>query len=419
MRGHNAWFLRRHRTGRQQHGSDGGSGAKRLDKDQARCNATGSESVTMAPLWHDVEQSDLFTWFGAYETGRVSLSDGDIALRLKPGGYQEFIDLEIVVDGLQRLKRATLALDRAWIADEQAAPFAIDITKSFVLALATKDSAAGQLAEHLTQLLAMNPRVLRRASALEQPKTPLGPDLQAALDTYAGHRGEARLTGAHERIRLTNGPADGKPRLQVILTYEEESTMVLAPERVVDLFLQAEDFPAGMTLPQDDRTRGPDADDPAFARYQGVAAGLARWQGPSGSPLTRVIDIRWLFPSAALASGYHQETLRSNAEGLPDVVGAPTVGTAGHLYGGRLGDPMLRMISGKDEAFARYIALFTVGPVVVKLFVADLNDLGLPVPQVHALAMRAAVRIERLLPSAAAPFPARPAPWWRKLLGRG
>src|SRR5581483_2489439 len=195
-----------------------------------------------------------------------------------------------------------------------------------------------------------------------------------ALAVYDGAQASARLDGEGAAVQVENVSLAGEARLQITLAPQALPAGTVAAttkERAmpngdsIDLFacfLQAVDLPSGMTMPQDDRSGGPDPGDAHFARFGGLKAGLARWHSPDG-PAGRLIDIRWLFPDERAAADYHRTTLAANAEGLPAVPGAPPAGEECHVFGGLLLDPATRaMLGDRATPMARYLYLFRVGP---------------------------------------------------------
>jgi len=177
-----------------------------------------------------------------------------------------------------------------------------------------------------------------------------------------------------------------------------------ADEAYLQLFLEAADLPAGMTRHQDSRTRGADPGDQAFAQYGGLQSGLARWGGGAGHPIDRLIDIRWLFPAEGAATAYHQATLQTNAEGMPPLASAPSVGQTCRVFGGTVEMLGTRVTS--------YLYLFTVGPAAVKLYLAEAADAQLPLELVTSIAQRIPPRITAALGVSSAQSTK---PWWRRL----
>jgi len=72
--------------------------------------------------------------------------DGMQEIHLKPGGFQEFIDVKMKVDRSQKVHQGVLYLDRDWIGGPMTvSPFGKDLAKSFIDAitpLADKEKAS-------------------------------------------------------------------------------------------------------------------------------------------------------------------------------------------------------------------------------------------------------------------------------------
>lgn len=175
-----------------------------------------------------------------------------------------------------------------------------------------------------------------------------------------------------------------------------------SPSRPYDnLYLQDGDLPPGMTMTQDSRGRGADPGDTAFRQHGGLDSGGTVWHGPQTAPVFRLVDIRWVFPTAQAAMAYHRQTTGANSEGTAEVRGAPAVGTDCHVFGG-LFEPL-----GPGTGITSYFYLFTVGTVVVKLYAADFDGRSLRPDLLTPIAQKIVQRI-----SASTGVPARK-PWWR------
>ena len=121
----------------------------------------------MAISWATFQTTDFYHWFHLAEVGRAPGEGGTVAIHLKPGAFQEWIDLRFTIDGQQMLQGATLRLERAWM--EQAgvaAASAIDLSASFLATLAPDFAAARDLADHLRQRLRRNPGTIIGPDAL-------------------------------------------------------------------------------------------------------------------------------------------------------------------------------------------------------------------------------------------------------------
>ena len=64
------------------------------------------------------------------------MTDGMQEIHLKPGGFQEFIDVIMKIDRFQKVHQGVLYLDREWIGSPMTvSPFGKDLAKSFIAAV--------------------------------------------------------------------------------------------------------------------------------------------------------------------------------------------------------------------------------------------------------------------------------------------
>ena len=86
--------------------------------------------------YDELRETELFSFFNFTESGRKPLADGMQEIHLKPGGFQEFIDVKMKVDRLQKVHEGALYLDRDWIGSPMTvSPFGKDLAKSFIAAV--------------------------------------------------------------------------------------------------------------------------------------------------------------------------------------------------------------------------------------------------------------------------------------------
>ena len=86
--------------------------------------------------YYKLKESELFSFFHFTETGRRPQSRGMTEILLKPGGFQEFIDVSMKVDQREGVYEGVLLLDREWIGGPMTVnPFGKDLAKSFVEAV--------------------------------------------------------------------------------------------------------------------------------------------------------------------------------------------------------------------------------------------------------------------------------------------
>ncbi|PNX52839.1 MAG: hypothetical protein BV458_07500 [Thermoplasmata archaeon M9B2D] len=83
-----------------------------------------------------LKETELFSFFHFTEIGRRPQSSGMMEIYLKPGGFQEFIDVAMKVDRSEGVHEGILVLDRDWIGGPMTVnPFGKDLAKSFVEAV--------------------------------------------------------------------------------------------------------------------------------------------------------------------------------------------------------------------------------------------------------------------------------------------
>jgi hypothetical protein len=149
----------------------------------------------------------------------------------------------------------------------------------------------------------------------------------------------------------------------------QEKLSGVSDEDYPKIYLGADDLP-GMKMVQDSKGMGADKGDKDYVAQGGLRSGLAVWEpakeGQAVNHINRMVDIRWVFPSAAAAQAYLQNQLPSMAENTPPVKSPPRVGQESYVFGGinevsaALGDPM-----------RSYIFAFRQDNVVVKFFAAE------------------------------------------------
>ncbi|HYU19000.1 MAG TPA: hypothetical protein VEQ11_09910 [Chloroflexota bacterium] len=100
----------------------------------------------MALSWDGFQRSQLFSWVHVHEVGRTSFGDGRVAVGLKPGAFEEQIDLQVDLDAAGAIRTASLWLDRSWLGGPgRGSPFASDIAKSFLAVVAPGHSPTLEL----------------------------------------------------------------------------------------------------------------------------------------------------------------------------------------------------------------------------------------------------------------------------------
>ncbi|MFN8633020.1 MAG: hypothetical protein U0893_04130 [Chloroflexota bacterium] len=369
--------------------------------------------------WHEFERSDLVRWFGLHEVGRTALSNGWSAVHLKPGSHHEAVDIEVQIDPRQRIKRALLMMDRAWVDGGQTAKLADDLTQSFLLALAGRHPETSALASRIFSRNRGSQPIIR-ADDPPRPADTLIPAVMIALGAYLGSSPRAELVGPHLAIVLANDWSASHAQLTLDIAdapgAPPPASTTPPSARYDRLFLDSTDVPAGLTMTQDSRGRGPDHGDASFWKYGGIASGMAVWHGPEDAPIHRLVDVRWVFPTPEAATEYVHETMAASSEGLPLFGTDPLIGTACQVFGGSPD------VLGSGDGLTAFCYLLTVGPVVVKLYAADFDGASLRAEMLYPIAQRIVQRLSADpvdtpinwdLTFRVEPAPPPRKPWWR------
>lgn len=83
--------------------------------------------------YSELKKSEFWSFFGITEQESVEMEPGKLKKIIKPGGFQEFVDIEFHVNKNDEVVKAVLKLDRSWVGDDKHLnPFAQDISKSFI-----------------------------------------------------------------------------------------------------------------------------------------------------------------------------------------------------------------------------------------------------------------------------------------------
>jgi hypothetical protein len=167
--------------------------------------------------YDELLETDLFTFFNFAEAGRQRTADGLVDVRLKPGGFPEFIDALIRIDRGSVVHRAILLLDRDWVGSPSTInPFGKDLAKSFVLAVTHPDDrerAAG-IVTTLWRVTGSDDIIVRiRGSDETEPE--VSQFLDDLVEVYLGTAEAFEKTLSKTRVSMRNIVSLGKKRLQI------------------------------------------------------------------------------------------------------------------------------------------------------------------------------------------------------------
>ncbi len=89
--------------------------------------------MSLLVKYKELKQKEFFTFFGLQEIDKKALSKGLTEIKIKPGGFQEHIDITFSVNKNDMIVDAILKMNRAWIGNEDNInPFGKDLAKSFI-----------------------------------------------------------------------------------------------------------------------------------------------------------------------------------------------------------------------------------------------------------------------------------------------
>jgi hypothetical protein len=85
----------------------------------------------VVPLAYDaLSATDAWQFFHLREIDVTQDADLSREIRLKPGGFQDYIDLFLYVDARHEVRVGRLRMSRSWV--EEKYPFALDLAKSII-----------------------------------------------------------------------------------------------------------------------------------------------------------------------------------------------------------------------------------------------------------------------------------------------
>ncbi|TFF91094.1 hypothetical protein EU545_05675 [Candidatus Thorarchaeota archaeon] len=167
--------------------------------------------------YEELRETELFTFFNFTEAGRHRTADGLVDVRLKPGGFPEFIDALIRIDRSSVVHRAILLLDRDWVGSPSTInPFGKDLAKSFVQAVThpdDKERAAG-IVTTLWRVTGSDDIIVRiRGSDETEPE--VSEFLDNLVEVYLGTADEFEKKLSRTVVSIRNIVSLGRKRLQV------------------------------------------------------------------------------------------------------------------------------------------------------------------------------------------------------------
>jgi hypothetical protein len=167
--------------------------------------------------YDELRKTDLFSFFNFTESGRKPMSGGMQEIHLKPGGFQEFIDVKMTVDRWQKVHEGVLYLDRDWIGGPMTiSPFGKDLAKSFIAAITpqTDKEKADNIISTIWNLQGVNDRMIEI-----HPEAPTDlaeePPIEKLEQVYLGIEDKFEMNMEESCIKIENVIDVGRKRLKI------------------------------------------------------------------------------------------------------------------------------------------------------------------------------------------------------------
>jgi hypothetical protein len=167
--------------------------------------------------YEDLRKTDLFEFFNFSESYRKRVSGDMQEIHLKPGGFQEFIDMKMMIDRSQTVHEGVLYLDRDWIGSPMTvSPFGKDLAKSFIAAVTPEADRekADRVISTIWNLQGSSDRVITI-----QPQGPKNlvdePPIEELEKVYLGVEKKFELMLKESRIKIENVIDVGRYRLKI------------------------------------------------------------------------------------------------------------------------------------------------------------------------------------------------------------
>lgn len=167
--------------------------------------------------YEELRETDLFSFFHFTEVGRRRTPEGFVEVMLKPGGFQEFIDVSVLIDRSTMVHKGILLLDRDWVGGPRTInPFGRDLAKSFVEAVTDpvdKERASG-IVTTLWRITGSDDIIVRiRDDDRTEPQ--VTEFLENLVNVYLGAAQEFSKTLKSTRVSIQNVMDVSRKRLRI------------------------------------------------------------------------------------------------------------------------------------------------------------------------------------------------------------
>lgn len=167
--------------------------------------------------YEELKETDLFSFFSFTESGRRPMPDGMQEIHLKPGGFQEFIDVKMRIDRSQKVHEGVLYLDRDWIGSPMTvSPFGKDLAKSFIAAVTPSSDRkkADNIVNTIWNIQGSSDRVISIQPQSSKDLVP-EPPIEKLEQVYFGVEDKFEMKLQKSRIIVENITDVGRKRLKI------------------------------------------------------------------------------------------------------------------------------------------------------------------------------------------------------------
>lgn len=168
-----------------------------------------------------MKKSEFFSFFNLTEVETSSPLSPPTLKKVKPGGFQEHIDMEFYVNEYDELEKAVLLLDREWIGDDKSInSFGKDIAKSFIDAVTPSEEKKNEnnqvkLLTHFLFNLKGSRDIIIPLDKLLQDFDESNPKVKAVLDVYRNLNRSVEFSLEYSKFFFENIVQYSKPRLLI------------------------------------------------------------------------------------------------------------------------------------------------------------------------------------------------------------
>ncbi|MFX1410437.1 MAG: hypothetical protein ACFFA6_08790 [Promethearchaeota archaeon] len=170
-------------------------------------------------IYSKLTKSEFFTFFNLYEINNEKTTP--TLKTLKPGGFQEYIDIEFHINEKGEVIMAILFLDREWIGNvEIINPFGKDIAKSFIDAVVPIKEKEGEdniivlLIHFLFNMVGTKDKIIPCTEPLYNFENS-SPEVKSFLDVYRNLRPSYELHLEGSILKIENLIQKNKSRLMI------------------------------------------------------------------------------------------------------------------------------------------------------------------------------------------------------------